>query len=613
MPARLQQHLLTAALLIALVLSGLSARWMPLIHVDFLWLDALTAQQSSRERGDADIVLVDIDDYSLQAMAGSIGRWPWPRATHAELCEWLLQQGVRAIVFDIWFSEPDVQRPEFDQYFGEVLDKHDNIFLPTLELKNTEPDQARRLDSYPANLPITRSASAREDARADLLLPVMGSPARWKLGLINYLADSDGIARHYQTEKEQQGWTLRAMPLILAEDRQATPVAPTRIAPSPLRMVWAGDGSHSPYSRHSYADLWQQVQNGSGEPALRGKIVFIGSTAAGLHDLRPTPINAQYPGLYLLANAYDNLKNSRWLHYESWYGSALSLPLIAWLYWRLRCRKPLLPTALYTVGAAVLLFTASALLIRQHILLPVITPLLASTLLLGSGTALRYFEERQARQAAIDMFGRFLDPLVVEQLANEGLNEATLAGRNCEISVLFSDIRGFTSMSEKASAAEIMTLLNAYFTQQVGVIFKNKGTLDKFIGDAIMAFWGAPVSDADHAVHAVNAALDMVDELLHFRDARGLTEFDVGIGIHSGPAVVGMLGCEQRLEYTAIGDTVNLGSRLEGMTKGIARILVSQSTRDLCGDNFDFIPHGSCKVKGREEAVNIYEPRRKTS
>ncbi len=158
-----------------------------------------------------------------------------------------------------------------------------------------------------------------------------------------------------------------------------------------------------------------------------------------------------------------------------------------------------------------------------------------------------------------------------------------------------------------------MSLLNAYFTKQVGVIFKNHGTLDKFIGDAIMAFWGAPLPDEQHAVNAVNAALDMVDALEDFRTAHGLADFDVGIGIHSGPAVVGMLGCDQRLEYTAIGDTVNLGSRLEGVTKGIARILVSQSTRDLCGEQFEFLPHGSCKVKGREEPVNIYEPRRKVS
>ena len=244
-------------------------------------------------------------------------------------------------------------------------------------------------------------------------------------------------------------------------------------------------------------------------------------------------------------------------------------------------------------------------------LVPVVSPLLAGGLLLAIGTVLRYMQEREEREATIDLFGRFLDPLVVKQLAQQGLSEETLAGKTCEISVLFSDIRGFTAMSGKASAQTIMSLLNDYFSRQVTVIFSHQGTLDKFIGDCIMAFWGAPVADSHHAVHAVSAALDMVDVLLRFREERGLTDFDIGIGINSGPAVVGMLGSQQRLEYTAIGDTVNIGSRLEGVTKGKARILVSQATRDACGDAFAFIAHGPVSVKGREEPLYIYEPRRK--
>ncbi len=608
MLARPLPHTLLAAFLLATFILGLPAVWPLSARLDFLWLDKLTAQQALRERADSDIVLVDIDDYSLRALADTIGRWPWPRATHAELVEWLLAQGARAVVFDIWFSEPDIQRPEFDQYFGEVLDKHRNIFLPTLLMNSAEPERAKLLSRYPANLPIQRTAQAQADARGDLLLPAMGSPEHWQLGLINYLADADGIARHYQTRQEKQGWQLLSLPQVVADTLQFD----TRSLPSPLRLVWLGNGQDSPYTRYSYADIWAKVQAGETQN-LAGKIVFIGATAAGLHDLRPTPLNAQYPGLYLLANTLDNLKNQQWLHYHAWLGVLLGLPWLLWLLWRLQQQKPLLITAVQSTLIAALLLAASFLAIRQHWLLPVVSPFIASLLLLGTGTALRYWQEYAAKQAAIEMFGRFLDPIVVQQLAEQGLSEETQASKQCEISILFSDIRGFTTMSEKASAAEIMSLLNAYFTRQVGVIFKNHGTLDKFIGDAIMAFWGAPLADERHAINAVNAALDMVDTLEQFRTEHNLPDFDVGIGIHSGPAVVGMLGCDQRLEYTAIGDTVNLGSRLEGVTKGIARILVSQSTRDLCGEYFDFISHGSCKVKGREEPVNIYEPQRKSS
>lgn len=599
---------LPAALLSSVLVLSLTAFWPAASRLDFWWLDALVAAQAERESADPDIVLVDIDDYSLTAMAPVVGRWPWPRATHAELVEWLLAQGARAVAFDIWFSEPDILRPEFDAYFGEVLDAHDNVFLPTLLMTAQNPAESRLLSSYPHNLPITRTATANPDARADLLLPAMGDPSRWRLGLINYLADEDGIARHYQTGIALDGWTMASLPQVLADALGWD----TANLPSPLRLAWRGNGVDSPYRRHSYADLWAAVQQGeSGD--FRGKLVLVGATAAGLHDLRPTPLNPQYPGLYLLANAIDNLKHRAFLSHAGWYGMVAGLPLLTWLYWRLQRGKPLLATALQTAGAIALLLVASVLAIRSHVLLPVLGPAVALLVLLALGTALRYWQEHAARQAAIDLFGRFLDPVVVKDLAAQGLNEQTLAGRQCEISVLFSDIRGFTTMSEKATAAEIMTLLNAYFTRQVGVIFRHHGTLDKFIGDAIMAFWGAPVDDPDHAYHAVSAALDMVDELMHFREEHGLESFDVGIGIHSGPAVVGMLGCEQRLEYTAIGDTVNLGSRLEGVTKGIARILVSQATRDLCGERFDFIPHGSTQVKGRAEPVNLYEPRRKSA
>ncbi len=575
-------------------------------HLDFLWLDRLTRQAAARAEGDRDIVLIDIDDYSLQAMRDVVGRWPWPRATHAELVEWLTAQKARSIAFDIWFSEPDLQRPEFDQYFGEVIDRSRSLFLPLLALRSQEP--LRLLSSYPPSVPITRSPSADPQAKLDLLLPAMGKPANWRLGLINYLADADGIARRYGLVAEPRpGWRISSLPLVLAESQGLDVTG----IPEALAVAFVGRGGQSPYLRLSYADVWLRVQRGQPMPELAQKTIFVGSTASGLHDLRPTPLGAQYPALYLLANAFDNVKNRTWLLHKPWFGPAVGIPLLLVLYVALRAKRSLLRTALLGAGLLVLLVFVSLVAMRLRVQIPVVTPLLSVLLLLGVATADRYRQERRARQATVDLFGRFLDPVVVAELAEQGLRPETLDGRQCEITVLFSDIRGFTSMSETADAAEIMKLLNAYFTRQVGVIFRHHGTLDKFIGDAIMAFWGAPVADPQHALHAVQSALEMVEELEAFRRERNLPNFDVGIGIHSGPAVVGMLGCEQRMEYTAIGDTVNLASRLEGVTKGIARILVSQRTADLCGDAIAFVSHGAHKVKGREEPVSVYEPRRK--
>jgi adenylate cyclase len=183
-----------------------------------------------------------------------------------------------------------------------------------------------------------------------------------------------------------------------------------------------------------------------------------------------------------------------------------------------------------------------------------------------------------------------------------------------EITILFSDIRGFTTLSETRSPEAVVALLNRYFSRQVDVVFRHGGTLDKFIGDAIMAFWNAPGDVPDHADRAVATALEMCRQLDEFRaellEAEPeLGDFDVGIGLHTGPAVVGFLGSDTRMEYTAIGDTVNLGSRIEGTTKGVARVLVSESTRAACDPGrFRFEHRGQFHVKGREKPVDLYEP-----
>ncbi|HYD33657.1 MAG TPA: adenylate/guanylate cyclase domain-containing protein, partial [Methylophilaceae bacterium] len=211
-----------------------------------------------------------------------------------------------------------------------------------------------------------------------------------------------------------------------------------------------------------------------------------------------------------------------------------------------------------------------------------------------------------------------LDPRVVQMLVESGETTETLSGKSREITVLFSDIRGFTTLSEKCTPEQIVELLNAYFSLQSEVIFRHGGTLDKYIGDAIMAFWNAPVDQADHALRAVEAALEMGEKLEVFRAQAGEigSELEVGIGVHTGPAVVGFIGSANRQDYTAIGDTVNLASRIEGLTKGVARVLVSEETKKLCelrGENpFAFMDRGSFAVKGRAQPVRLFEPRRKT-
>jgi adenylate cyclase len=220
--------------------------------------------------------------------------------------------------------------------------------------------------------------------------------------------------------------------------------------------------------------------------------------------------------------------------------------------------------------------------------------------------------EHRHRQRVTMLFSRFLDPRVVAGLVGEGADAAALCGQKRDVTVLFSDIRGFTTLSERKSPQEIVELLNRYFSRQVEVIFRHQGTLDKYIGDAIMAFWGAPTDQPDHAQRALAAARDMEQELLRFREELGPEgqHFDIGIGLNSGEAVVGFIGSpEHRQDYTVIGDTVNTAARIEGATKGRARILVSEATRKACAGAAEFSDHGQVVLKGKGETVHLFEPR----
>jgi adenylate cyclase len=256
-------------------------------------------------------------------------------------------------------------------------------------------------------------------------------------------------------------------------------------------------------------------------------------------------------------------------------------------------------------------------LLRVELYAPVGGALLLGWLAFAVFTVEGQRRERREREATVGLFGRFLDPRVVQGLVESGELDRERRPEAREITILFSDIRGFTTLSETRSPEQVVDLLNRYFTRQVEVIYRHGGTLDKFIGDAVMAFWNAPTESPDHARRAVHAALDMLVALDDFKRelaerGEGLGEFDIGIGLHTGPAVVGFLGSDSRMEYTAIGDTVNLGSRIEGTTKGVARVLVSNSTRDACAGSPElrFTHRGQFKVKGREQPVDLYEPER---
>jgi adenylate cyclase len=459
-------------------------------------------------------------------------------------------------------------------------------------------------------LGLERSGSAQPDARIQLLPPQVVDEQHWqRSGVINFVEDPDGVGRRYWVAMPAYGWRLPSLPARVARGLGFTVLDAETVV-----LNWRGSKGAFPHI--SFADLYEDFgRKKRARPAgeLRDKIVVVGVTAAALGDLRVTPISSTYPGVEILATAIDNLKNQRPMKLTPDPARmALAVVLLTLVFVAFRLRRNAVETGVSLATISVALLGAQYAALSARLLLPVAVPLLFAWALYLYGAMLAYLREKRTREQAVRLFSRFLNPAVVRQIVEQGETIESLSGKTRQISILFSDIRGFTTLSETRPPEEIVALLNRYFSRQVSVVFRHGGTLDKFIGDCIMAFWGAPLEDPQHAEHAVAAALEMEQVLLAFKKDLGAAaaDFDVGIGIHSGSAVVGFIGAEQKLDYTAIGDSVNLASRIEGLTKDAhCRILVSRETADACHNSFEFTSRGSYKVKGRSQEVELLEPR----
>lgn len=612
---------------LALAFAGLLAAELfavrALATTEYRLADVFARRHAVQYAADPDIVIVDVDDASMAAMQEIAGLWAWPREIHADLLEALAEFEPRAVVFDIAFAERDATRPKSDARLSDMLTQLPNVYLPAVHLGGDANANANA--SNGEALPLLASAfgmtgTGPGQAQARIQLPLAVDRSAWRLGLINSIEDDDGLLRRYRLHAEIDGWRLPSLPARVARDLGAT--LPEG---SDFLMRWPATG----HKRYAYGVLFPLLTEHrfslpEGElraldSLFRDKIVVIGASASGSFDHHSTPLQAGYPGIDILATAIDNLKNENTLRIAPplWpfvLGCAFIVALAA--AFARRVDPALIGFSL--AFASIVALMAADLTYGASLLLPLVTPLAFAWMWFMTAAVAGFLRERRAREQAVSLFGRFLNPDVVRQIVDQGETVESLSGRTREVTVLFSDIRGFTALSESRPPHEVVALLNRYFERQVEVVFRHGGTLDKFIGDAIMAFWGAPLDDPEHARHAVAAALEMQEVLLEFKQelgadtatAEALNNFDVGIGVHSGSAVVGFIGAQRKLDYTAIGDTVNLASRIEGLTKGVARVLVSADTMRACADahSFKFTHRGAFEVKGRNALVELYEP-----
>lgn len=582
----------------------------PLAKLENLFLDWNLRLLAQRDAPDPDIVIIDIDEPSLAAMAAEYGRYPWSRSVYGELLEGLARQKPVAIVFDILFTDPQLDHAEDDLYFIETARALDNVYFPMLRLSASaavDRDQGYPLKLIPGAVPPPQSAA--QDARAAVLLPLPGLTATGRIGTIDVDPDPDSIIRRYPLHRQVAGWRLPSLPVRVGTGLGFT--IPANV--EAVLLTWHGAArSYRSVPFHDvYTDLGRQHPM---RPAneFAGKLIIIGASAPGLLDLKPTPMGVM-PGTEVVATALDNLKNNNAIaSAPSWSAVLLTALMLFALASAFSRGVGLVPAGVaLTAGSALLLGGASIATVIFWRYVPVVTAVIFGWLYYLPLAIRAYLLERSQRRRVTELFGRFLDPRVVADLVEQGETQSTLSGQKREVTVLFSDIRSFTTLSEREAPQAIVELLNRYFARQVEVIYRHQGTLDKYIGDGIMAFWGAPTDQPDHAALAVTAAGQMVQALEVFRAELGAAgrDFDIGIGIHTGEAVVGFIGSpEHRQDYTVIGDAVNTASRIEGKTRGRCRVLVSAATRQACGTAFAFRDRGRAKLKGRTKEVRLYEP-----
>ncbi len=602
--------------------------------VELKTLDWRFLEASHPEEADSSIVLIAIDQNSLENFQNQNVIWPWPRDFYALVVDYLHAAGARSVSFDILFDRRDFDRRESegavtDSIFAESMKNSGNVLLVTYlskRLKGDEPggvilDRQLTDGTFPP-------VAIPQFNRANAPLPEFQDAAR-TVAVTNFESDPDGIARRvpliYQFNKRYIPYFGLAnymvdkdIPLSQLSDVVRTiPVSND----GHFLIYWYGKGGtdgvfkYYPISRVITSALKYKA---GAVPTLplslfKNKEVIVGGTAPGLLDTRPTPFTSLevYPGMEIHATILSNLLNEHflrdlplWLTYSMI--AVLSL-LSAVIFFRIRRLSAAIVTFLVVLAAFVGL--TFLLFYNEKVWLLMVTPSVALISTFAFSAFFSYATEGRQRRELRRAFNRYLSPAVVSQIV-ESSGALELGGNTVEGTVYFSDIKDFTNIAESMQPKELVAYLNEYFTLASDLILKRDAMLDKYIGDAIMAIFGAPIPKPDHANQACLTALEIQRSLEAFykKKSSQTPRFTTRIGLNSGKMIVGNIGSSKRLDYTAIGDTVNLASRLEGVNKFFGtRIIISEHVYRLAKDAIETRELDLIRVKGKNVPIRIYE------
>jgi adenylate cyclase len=595
------------------------------------------------------VVIVDIDEKSLKRF----GQWPWPRTLIADLVTRLTQMGALAIGFDVFFPEPDRTSPAIaadgfrnldDETRAKLraLPSNDDVFADAMRHSRVVLGESGVLEAraQPPNAPPPVGiAMLGGNARPYLFefpgllrdVPALEQAASGR-GLATIRTERDGIVRRVPMVMVTQGLLMPSLTLEMLRVVSGATTLLLRSDPGGIQSVavpgfviptdsngqlWVHFAPHDEGRYVSIADVF----DGKVPPdRFRQRLVLIGTSAAGLQDSKTTPIDPVLAGVEVHAQVLESILAKAVLSAPNYTVGAELLAaivvglIIVWL-------APILnPVWLLVFGGAIIALSIGCswyFYVHDRLLIDFTYPLLSSLLVYITLMFANYMSEQAQRRRIRSAFGQYLSPALVEQLA-QNPEKLVLGGEERNMTVMFSDVRGFTTISEtfKHDPQGLTKLMNSFLTPLTNAILDRKGTIDKYNGDAIMAFWNAPLDDAVHEINACEAALDMQERvklLNKTREAEAkakgtrFIELNVGVGVNSGSCVVGNMGSDLRFDYSVLGDTVNTASRLEGQTKTYALpILIGARTAQAAKDKFALLEVDFVMVKGKKEPEVIY-------
>jgi adenylate cyclase len=602
-----------------------------------------------REATERPVVIIDIDEQSLK----SVGQWPWPRTRIADLISRLTQMGALVIAFDVVFAEPDRMSPSVAADEFRDLDDATRMklrALPSNDAVLADALKNSRVVVGESGLPF--AVAQPERSRPPIGLATMGGDPRPFLlnfpgllrnvpqldqsasgrGLFTIRAERDGIVRRVPIVMQAQGMVMPSLTLemlrvasgsntvLIRSDHAGVQSAavPGFVIPTDRNgQLWI---HFSPHDKARYVPASDVLEGKVPPDRIARRLVLIGTSAVGLLDSKTTPIDPLMPGVEVHAQVLESVLTQSVLSSPNY---AIGVELIAALLLGIAIiwLAPILsPALLLALGAAIIAVTLGAswyFYQQAGLLFDATYPLLSSALVYLTLVFSNYISEQAQRRRIRSAFGQYLSPALVEQLA-QSPEKLVLGGEEREMSILFSDVRGFTTISElyKDDPQGLTSLMNSFLTPLTNAIIDHKGTIDKYMGDAVMAFWNAPLHDELHEYNACEAALEMlhrVDTLNRQRKQRAnetgqrFIPIKVGVGINTGRCVVGNMGSDLRFNYSVLGDPVNLASRLEGQSKnyGVPIIIGSKTALGL-RDKFAVLELDCITVKGKTEPESVY-------